>query len=142
MSNASQTRPAGLFLLQLQSSTGGLLGAPQLNLTLTVYTPTEQVTGFAEVSQAVTPPSGQTKSHVNGVLIYETVMGSGSKVRIDVTGYPIIQWPQHAGIGPVIPTNFKATVLLNPQMTEGAVDYQWQTSDGTWHHTHQPIAKV
>ncbi|MGB8842720.1 MAG: DUF1842 domain-containing protein [Aliidongia sp.] len=142
MSDVSQTRPVGLFQLKLQSSTGGLLGAPELNLSLVVYTPKSEVTGYAEVSQAVTPPSGLTKSHVHGSMTYLTVMGPGSKVRFDLTGYPCIHWPPHAGIGPVIPVNFKAIAVLNTQLTEGTVDYEWQTSDGEWHHIVQPIHKV
>lgn len=135
-----QVRPAGLFPLKLQSS--GAPGAPVVELLLTIYTPKQQVTGLSEVTQATNPPL-DLKSHVNGNLIYETVIGPGSKIRIDLTGWPELVWPVHGGVGPVIPENFHATLLLDPDFSEGTIKYGYRTSlSGAWHEITQPIKVV
>ncbi|MCJ8508730.1 DUF1842 domain-containing protein [Rhizobium lemnae] len=131
---------AGLFQLKLQST--GAPGAPTVALTLGVYTPTGKVTGFAEVKQATNPPL-DVRSHVLGDLIYETVIGPGSKVRIDLTGYPEIVWPKDGGVGPAIPLNFKAIILLEPDFSKGTIEYQYRKDlTGKWHVVREPIHKL
>jgi hypothetical protein len=135
--------PAGLFLLKLQSETH-LEGAPLLGLTLTVYTPKKTVTGYAEVTQALAQPV-VCQSHVHGDLTYETVMSPGkSAVRIDLSGHLAVNWPAIDGIGPVLPENFKATLVLSTDYTEGAVVYEYLTdlATGTWNCIEQKIKKV
>ena len=70
-------------------------------------------------------------SIVKGQFIYEYLMNSeDSKIRIDETGYPNIQWPENGGIGPVIPPNFKAMILLNTNWSSGIIKYQYATNVG------------
>lgn len=136
----NQVRPSGLFPLKLESV--GMPGAPIVELSLTIYTPKQQVTGLAEVTQAINPPL-DLKSHVNGNLIYETVMGPGSKIRIDLNGWPELVWPVHGGVGPVIPENFHATVILDPDFSKGTITYGYRTSlTGAWHEITQEINAV
>ncbi|MBB6251958.1 DUF1842 domain-containing protein [Nitrospirillum iridis] len=140
MSTAEATTLAGLFRLELIS--GGAPGAPTDTLTLTVYTPNREVTGHSVVSQAVNPPL-HVASHVTGTLIYETVIGPGSKVRIDLNGWPEIHWPKQAGIGPVIPQNYKATLLLEPNYASGIIRYEYRTDlTGPWHVVEQPVHRA
>jgi Domain of unknown function (DUF1842) len=132
--------PVGLFLLRLHTKTiqpGGVT----LTLTLTVSTPTDQVTGHASVTQAVNPPL-DVQSHVSGTLIHQFVMPPGqSHQRIDLTGYPIIHWPPGGGIGPVILPNFKAIIVLDASYSEGVANFQWRTFAGTWHSLTQDVVK-
>jgi hypothetical protein len=130
----------GLFYLPLRSE--GPPGAPINTLNLTVYTPKSTVTGHSEVSQAVNPPLN-VSSHVTGNLIYATVMGPGSKIRLDLTGWPEIVWPAGAGVGPVIPENYSAIVLLEPDYSGGEIIYQYRTGlTGEWHQVRQTISKI
>jgi len=73
---------AGLFLLQMQSETAAI-GAPILHLNLGIDTVHQKASGIAEVTQALASPVVCT-SHVSGPVIYETVMGPGSKIRLDL----------------------------------------------------------
>ncbi|SIQ23075.1 protein of unknown function [Rhizobium sp. RU35A] len=130
----------GLFLLPLRSE--GAPGAPVNTLSLTVYTPKSIVTGHSEVTQAVNPPLG-ISSHVTGTLIYETVMGPGSKVRIDLTGWPEIFWPSNAGVGPVIPENYSSIILLEPDFSGGEIIFQYRTAlTGEWHQVRQKVVRT
>ncbi len=132
----------GLFLLNLESfPKQGIVGAPTLSLHLTVDTVSDQAHGMAVVTQALEQPI-VCRSSVSGNVIYETVMSPGeSKIRIDLTGYPEIHWPSHGGIGPVMPKNFKAMVLLDSDWKNGTVVYQYLTYAG-WQSVSQGIAIV
>ena len=140
LSDATKAR-TGLFLLQLQTVTPDPL-MPLLQLRLTVSTPTEAVEGYAEVIQATTP-RGPVTSHVTGSLNPQYVMPPGkSHIRLDLTGYPNIQWPSNGGIGPVILPNFKATVLLDTKYSTGHVFYQYCDAQGAWHSVDQTIVQM
>ncbi|WP_044564365.1 DUF1842 domain-containing protein [Azospirillum sp. B4] len=137
MSTTEAPSLAGLFFLPLRS--GGAPGAPTDALNLTIYTPKREVTGHSLVTQATNPPL-HVASHVTGTLIYETVIGPGSKVRIDLNGWPEIHWPPQAGIGPVIPQNYKAILLLEPNFASGVIRYEYRTDlSGPWHVVEQPV---
>ncbi|TPV96585.1 MAG: DUF1842 domain-containing protein [Myxococcales bacterium FL481] len=134
--NETSTK-SGLFWLPLESEPK-MPGAPTLHLWLTIDTPNLQANGCAEVTQALEHPVVAT-SHVTGPVIYETVMGPGSKIRIDLSGYPQIHWPSGGGIGPVIPKNFTAMVLLDTNWQQGTVHYQYMTQSGAWQEVRQEI---
>ncbi|MEE3623637.1 DUF1842 domain-containing protein [Nitrospirillum sp. BR 11752] len=137
MSTTDVKQLAGLFHLTLHS--GGAPGAPTDTLNLTVYTPKREVTGYSLVTQATNPPL-HVASHVTGTLIYETVTGPGSKIRIDLNGWPEIHWPPQAGIGPVIPQNYKAILVLEPNYASGVIRYEYRTDlSGPWHVVEQPV---
>ncbi|MDE1145943.1 MAG: DUF1842 domain-containing protein [Azospirillaceae bacterium] len=131
-SELSAPGPAGLFHLLVHST--GPLGAPRNTLNLTVYTPKGEVTGHSQVTQAVSPPV-RVDSHVTGTWNYEIVGGKlPGTVRIDLNGWPEIHWPPRAGIGPVIPQNYKSTLLLRAGSTSGVIRYEYRTDlVGAWH---------
>jgi hypothetical protein len=139
LNESTGTLSTGLFLLKLQS-VSKLPGAPTLHLTLTVDTVNQKVSGYEEVTQALLHPV-VSKGHVYGDLIYEYVWGPGSKVRIDLTGYPIIHWPAGGGVGPVILPNFRATLLLDTHYSKGEVHYEYLAADG-WHSITQEIDNI
>lgn len=141
MSADTIAMPAGLVPVNLQSTPQGP-GAPTLRLFTLAFTPSEKVTGYAEVTQALQSPI-VCLSHVNGILIWETVMPPGkSAVRIDLTGYPEIVWPVTGGVGPVVGQNFKAMVLLDTHFAEGTVRYEYLNRSGVWVHEVQPIKRM
>jgi hypothetical protein len=114
----------GLFFLPLVS-TSNIPGGPHVQLKLTVDSVNKTVTGSAIVTQALEHPI-VCSSHVTGNYIYEFVMKPGnSKIRIDLIGYPEINWPSNGGIGPVIPKNFTAIILLDSDWTNGFINYQY-----------------
>ena len=125
----SSSATTGLFLLQLQSESQ-FLGAPILQLQLTVDTVNNNASGGATVTQPLAKPV-VCSSHVTGNLIYETVMAPGkSMIRVDLTGYPVIHWPAGGGVGPVILKNFTAMILFDENWNNGTVHYQYATSTG------------
>ena len=141
MSEETIIPPVGLFLLKLETRTD-LIGGAVLNLILTVYTPTDTVTGYAEVTQPLEHPV-VAQAHVTGVLIHETVLPpSKSHVRIDLTGYPEIHWPLPGGVGPVIGQNFKSIIVLEADYSEGTIRYQYKSHTGRWIVLEQKIYKV
>lgn len=134
-------RIVGLFLLKLQSNSA-MPGAPALTLELSVDTPHRKATGHATVTQALAQPI-VCQSHVAGPLIYETVMPPGkSAVRFDLVGYPNIHWPLDGGVGPVMPMNFRAMVVLSTDFSSGIVQYEYLNSAGQWVATEQTIEIV
>jgi hypothetical protein len=130
LSNELHTQAsAGLFQLNL-NSTSNLLGAPILHLQLGVDTVNKTVSGIAMVTQPIAEPLVCT-SHVTGNFEYESVMKPGkSMIRIDLSGYPEIHWPKSGGVGPVIPKNLSAMILLDDHWNNGTVQYQYLTPTG------------
>ncbi|MEJ8474609.1 DUF1842 domain-containing protein [Roseibium algae] len=143
MSGKEEVIDVGLFLLRLKTDTGSRLGAASNDLTLTVSTPNQTVSGHSSVTWAVSPPV-DVQSHVTGVLIYETVMPPGeSKIRIDLSGWPEINWPINGGVGPVIPQNYKSIIILKPDYSEGFIVYQFRTDiSGKWIEIREKIKRV
>ncbi|MTI44148.1 uncharacterized protein DUF1842 [Roseibium hamelinense] len=131
----------GLFLLKLQSV--GMPGAPTNTLMLTVYAPTQTVTGHSSVHQAINPPLN-VESHVSGNLIFATVMDKEkSRIRIDLAGWPEIRLPGGAGIGPVIPENYNAQILLKTDYSEGTIRFRFRDDFmSEWHSVSQEIKRV
>ncbi|MBL4613255.1 MAG: DUF1842 domain-containing protein [Magnetovibrio sp.] len=144
MDNAAEVQTsqmAGLFRLSLETESK-LAGAPALHLSLTIDTVNDIADGAAEVTQALADPVVCT-SHVHGTVNPQYTMDpSSSKIRIDLTGYPLIHWPQGGGVGPVFPPNFKAQLLMETDYQKGNVIYQYQTSNGSWVKIEQKIHTV
>lgn len=121
----------GLFHLALLAPSA-MPGAPGLSLSLGGYAPTGTVSGVATVNQGLAEPV--CVSSVSGVLIHETVMPPGkSAVRIDLAGHPSVRFPPSSGIGPVILTNFKAILVLDPAFQSGTAEYEYMDGAGKWH---------
>ena len=136
---ATATR-AGLFPLDLRTDPD-MPGASTLDLNLTVYTPTREVTGRATVSQALQDPVVAV-SHVSGVFLYEAVMPPAeSAIRIDLTGYPIILNPQDED-GQIPFHNFTAIIVLKTDWSEGTARYEYIDPNGVWQHVQQSIKAI
>jgi len=140
MSDASNSERAGLFLLKLQTETAAL-GVPILHLNLAIDAPHNKVSGSAEVTRALENPI-VCVSHVSGSVIYETAMGPGSKIRIDLGGYPNIYWPPEDDVAPAIPKNFTAMMLLDTSWSRGETHYQYQNKAGVWNSIIQKVREV
>lgn len=114
----------GLFLASYNIGTG-LLGAPNFRLSMTVFTPEETINGSGAITQAVNPPIN-VSTKFNGTYDYLTVVGSES-ILVKVTGYPVINWPHNAGIGPVILPNLELTMVLSSDWQSGTASYKYRT---------------
>lgn len=129
-SNQASQELAGLCFVHLVS-TPALAGAPTLNLHLTIDTVNKTVRGSAVVSQALAEPIVNT-SHVEGVFFYESTMRD-SAIRIDLDGFPEIHLPPGTGPGPVLLKNFTATIVMDTELQEGTVRYQYiNNRTGQW----------
>lgn len=128
MTDTTRNR-VGLFLLNLEAPATGA-GAPTLYLSLTVDTVRSHLAGCAEVTQALKDPVVAT-SHVTGTY-EEEVFGAEVTIDAELTGYPEIYWPPNAGIGPVIPANFRAKLQMTNGWESGKVVYQYVGPNGQW----------
>jgi Domain of unknown function (DUF1842) len=149
MSNAIDALPAGLFQLNLRSVVppDAPPGTPILILTLSVDSPNNTVAGHAAVTFRESPgvTAVMYQSHVTGTLTYvlPTPLSGNppfSLAVIDLTGYPVINWPPRGGVGPVQLPNLKANIAMDKRLTEGSVTYEYQADQ--WRRIEQQIVKV
>ncbi|MGL5814149.1 DUF1842 domain-containing protein [Aeromonas sp.] len=129
--NATTDTKTGLFLATFDIGKA-IPGAPLLRLNLSVYTPGETLSGVAHLTQATNPPLDQA-SDVKGQYTYMCVMPKQCHVLVTAQGYPIIKWPQHAGIGPVILPNFELRMVLSEDWKSGTANYKYQDNQQKWH---------
>ncbi|ENY73122.1 hypothetical protein G114_04133 [Aeromonas diversa CDC 2478-85] len=121
----------GLFLASFQIGKA-MPGAPLLHLNLAVYTPGETVTGVSHVTQATNPPL-DVASELKGQYTYMTVMPNKSHILVTAQGYPIVKWPQHGGLGPVIQPNLELRMVLSDDWKSGTANYKYQDGNQVWH---------
>ncbi|MGY3858881.1 DUF1842 domain-containing protein [Aeromonas intestinalis] len=129
--NATTDTKTGLFLATFDIGKS-IPGAPLLRLNLSVYTPGETLNGVAHLTQATNPPLDQA-SEVKGQYTYMCVMPKQCHILVTAQGYPIIKWPQHAGIGPVILPNFELRMVLSEDWKSGTANYKYQDNQQKWH---------
>ena len=116
-------------------------GAPLFKVSLLVYTPGETVSGYGIITQAISPPlKVETKLH--GDFTYMTVMPRITHILVVATGYPVVHWPPHGGIGPVIPPNVHLRMVLNEDWKSGTANYQYIDSKGNWHNIKNAPVKI
>ncbi|OLR92859.1 hypothetical protein BJP25_19630 [Actinokineospora bangkokensis] len=110
-----------------------LPGAPLLRLDLGMLsTPPTSVTGHARLSQAISPPL-DVVDQVSGSF-HTVVTHGGTLVVVSLTGYPVVHWPPHGGIGPVIPSNLDVRLVLGSDWRDGTASYRYTTEvGGQWH---------
>ena len=117
-------------------------GAPLLHLDLMVSTPNKEVSGRGVVTQAINPPLNVV-SKVSGDFTYMTVMPKNTHILVVLTGYPVIKWPIHGGIGPVIPPNLQVRMVLNEDWQEGIANFTYVDDNGVSHVIDAvPVKKV
>ena len=109
-----------------------MVGAPHLSLHLLVNAPEKSVSGYSLVKWAVSPPV-KMKSNVTGDFTYMTVMPKNTHILVVLTGYPIIKWPPHGGVGPVILPNLHARIVLTEDWKTGTANFSFIDSKGKWH---------
>ncbi len=115
----------GLFPLP-PLQTEGMPGSPILTLSLLVYPPKHQVSGLAEVTQAVNPPVDQ-KFHVAGVYSTMTVMPRVTHYQIKLEG--VLFNPDKVDLKATSGKNnqlFEAIVVLDETWQRGEVTYSYQ----------------
>lgn len=130
--NGSSTKQAvGLFPVAYKIG-GNMPGAPLFMVHLTVNTPDRRVNGYGTITQTTNPPlSLNTK--LDGDFTYMTVMPNDTHILMVLTGYPVINWPPHAGIGPVIMPNVELRMVLSDDWKSGVANYRYQDNNGNWH---------
>ena len=111
--SATLQQPVGLFPLAYRIGTG-LPGAPSLNLNLLVFSPEQQLTGTAAVTQATNPPLNLDVD-VWGEYSYLAVVGS-TKILLNLQG-------NQGGPGSNSIITFKAQLVVGSDWKDGVAHY-------------------
>jgi hypothetical protein len=108
-----------------------MAGAPHLSVQLLVNAPEKSVSGYSLVGWTVNPPVAM-KSKLTGDFTYMTVMPKNTHILVVLTGYPIIKWPVHGGVGPVILPNLHARIVLTEDWKSGTANFSFIDNNGKW----------
>lgn len=119
----------GLFLVKYEIG-GNMPGAPLFSLSLGVNTPEKAVSGVGDITQAENPPL-DIKTSLTGDYTYMCTMDSCS-ILVVATGFPMVKWPAHGGIGPVLLPNVHLRMVLSEDWKTGTANYSYQNSEGEW----------
>ena len=136
----SLTAQTGLFPVCYQIG-GDMPGAPLFKVSLTVYTPGKSVNGYGVITQATNPPL-KVESKLSGDFTYMTVMPKNVHILVVLTGYPILHWSHHAGIGPVIGPNVNLRMVLTEDWKSGTANYQYLDANGNWVNIENAPVKI
>ena len=107
------------------------LGAPLFRASFTVDTPSETLNGLGHITQAINPPLN-ISTKLDGSYTYMTVMPKLVHILVTASGYPLIDWPSHGGIGPVILPNVELRMVLNQDWKSGTANYRYRDGEGNW----------
>ncbi len=128
----------GLFPVTYENQT--IPGGVSFKVSLVVSTVNNEVSGIAHITQATNPPVNIT-SKLNGDYTYMCTTRD-CHILVTATGYPEINWPAHAGIGPVIPANVKLRMILEDDWSAGTVTLRYRDSEFNWHEATFPVKAV
>ncbi|GAA2512393.1 DUF1842 domain-containing protein [Pilimelia columellifera] len=106
-------------------------GAPTVALHCTFDASSGAVQGLAHLIQAVSPPL-DVSSRSEGDFTYLSVMPDSSRVLVTLTGYPVLQWRTHGGVGPAQLPNLHVRMLLDADWQRGAATVRYLSSTGGW----------
>ena len=134
----SEVKKVGLFLACYEIATSRI-GGPVFKLNLIVNTPTETVHGVGTITQSTNPPL-DIATKLDGSFTYMTVMPDITHILVTASGYPIIYWPPHGGIGPVILPNVELRMVLNSDWKSGTVNYKYIDREGLWQSIENAVA--
>ena len=123
------SQPVGLFPVTYNIG-AGLPGAPNFYLGLLVNTPDKVVSGAGRITQAVNPPV-DVRTNVNGTYTYMATM-KDVHILVVATGYPVVDWPPHGGIGPVLLPNLHLRMVLAQDWASGTATYKYLNASGEW----------
>ncbi len=138
METAEKTK-TGLFIANFEIGEN-MPGALHLALNLSVFTPEETLSGIGHITQAVNPPVN-IATKISGGYTYMCVMPKNCHILVTATGYPIIKWPQGAGIGPVEQPNFELRMVLEENWKSGVANYKFMDGTGKWHEVNNAPVK-
>lgn len=115
----------GLYPVKLNVEKKGLLGAPDLKLSLVVYAPAGTVSGSAVITQALAPPAGEIHiPEVSGV-IHHTGFGADQQL-VALKGQYVVSVPPPA-IGSYL-AQFSAALVVDKSWTgKGTFTYGGHT---------------
>ncbi|WP_066501527.1 DUF1842 domain-containing protein [Abyssisolibacter fermentans] len=117
-------------------------GAPLFRIDFSVYTPEETMSGIGHITQATNPPLN-IGSDIHGQYTYMCVMPDKCHILITATGNPIIKWPKHGGVGPILPTNIELKMVVTEDWKSGTANYKYIDAEGNWHEvTDAPVKSV
>ncbi len=115
------TEPVGYYQVKLLVQHPGFLGAPVLHLDLGVNAVTGQVSGSAQITQALPPPHGTTIiPYVTGAILH-TGFGHDT-LLVDLTGQYMVSFPPPA-IGSYIAHFSAALAVAKDWNGKGSFEY-------------------
>ena len=129
----------GLFLANYQIG-GGIPGGVTANLHLLVNTVSHQVTGYGDISQAIMPPP-DFDTHLTGSYSILTLPPAPEQIVVTAIGYPVLQWPPHGGIGPVLMPNARLHMLLSKDWKTGTATFDY-FENGKWNELKNAPVKL
>ncbi|MBY8850708.1 DUF1842 domain-containing protein [Saccharothrix longispora] len=121
----------GLFIGSWEAG-ARMPGAPLLRVDLMFEASSRYVSGHARITQAVSPPL-DVRVAVQGDYTYLTVEPDRTHILLTLSGYPAMSWPSRGGVGPVIPPEMTARIVLDPGWQGGTANYRYLDSAGSWH---------
>ena len=136
----SESENTGLFLACYTISTSQF-GAPLFSLNLMVNAPEETIHGLGKISQTTNPPLELT-TKLDGNFTYMTVMPNNTHILVTATGHPILNWPSHGGVGPVIPPNAELRMVLSQDWKSGTANYKYIDNEGNWHSVNDAAVTI
>ncbi|WP_159109562.1 DUF1842 domain-containing protein [Bradyrhizobium sp. USDA 3458] len=142
MPDTTTRDPVGLFHASYQigeSRPGGII----FKLDLVVDTPNRRVQGFGNITQAVKSPLDVGTSLQGSYSQLPALPPAPTLLLVLLTGYPPIQWPPHAGLGPVILPNVDLRMTLDPSWQSGIATYRYRSGpDGDWQEVEAAPVKL
>lgn len=102
----------------------GLLGAPDLEISVLFEASTQFVIGTGRLTQATNPPVN-LNLRIIGNYKDITVNGSESCRVVTLNGYLLLKWPSKSGTGPVESAVLDLSAVLNPGLTQGTASFSY-----------------
>ncbi|MDY6855858.1 MAG: DUF1842 domain-containing protein [Thermodesulfobacteriota bacterium] len=130
----------GMFIVSYEIGRN-MSGAPLFKINFSVYTPAKTVAGIGHITQTTNPPL-DIATNLHGQYTYMCVMPQTCQILITATGYPIINWPQHGGVGPIIPPNIELRMVITEDWKSGTANYKYIDSNGIWQEITDAPVKV
>lgn len=117
-------------------------GGQIFKVSLAVFTPGKTVNGTGHITQAVNPPLN-LGTNLQGDYTYMCVMPRVCHILVTAEGYPIVHWPPHGGVGPVLMPNVHLRMVLSEDWKMGVANYSYCDSKGKWHEvTNAPVKAI
>ncbi|MEM7536853.1 MAG: DUF1842 domain-containing protein [Chloroflexota bacterium] len=117
-------------------------GAVQFQVNLVLDPEHQTVSGTGRVTQAVNPPlSVSTRLHGQYKVLNLSLRAPIQMILVDAIGYPILQWPPFAGVGPAFPPNARLSMTLE-NWTTGTASFSYVDDNGDSHEVSDAPVKL